>query len=131
MQRQCDQCGEPFEAKRPTAKYCSGTCRTRRSRSGPSAPPPPVVDAGPSDGLVGSVRSELEQLAQIDSVIGQHALEIAKRIVGAPGMNTGVASLSKELSRVMGEARSVSTVAADPVDDLKARRDAKRAAAAG
>ncbi len=64
-------------------------------------------------------------------MIGQHALEIAKRIVGAPGMNTGVASLSKELSRVMGEARSVSTVAADPVDDLKARRDAKRAAAAG
>lgn len=77
------------------------------------------------------MRAELEQLQQIDSVIGQHALEIAKRIVNAPGMNTGVASLSKELSRVMGEARAVSTVADDPVDDLKARRDAKRAAAAG
>ncbi len=131
MQRQCDQCGKPFEAKRPTAKYCSGTCRTRRSRSGPPAPPPPVVDAGPSDGLISSVRNELEKLQQVDSVLGQHALEIARRIVGAPGMNTGVASLSKELSRVMGEARSVSTVADDPVDDLKARRDAKRAAAAG
>lgn len=143
MQRTCDVCAKPFEAQRPTAKYCGSSCRARRSRAGAPVPvvavapvspgheQPDVDERPPVDGLIGAVRVELEELKQVNTVVGQHALELAKRIVNSPGMNTGVSSLSKELSRVLGEARSASTVVDDPVDDLKARRDAKRAAAAG
>jgi hypothetical protein len=30
--RACDECGEPFEAARADARYCSGTCRMRAHR---------------------------------------------------------------------------------------------------
>lgn len=131
MQRNCAFCGKSFQAQRPTAKYCSGSCRANMSVSKPKQDVPvvaPVVD-GPTPGLVEAVRAELEAAERLNSVLGQHALELANRIVSAPGMNAGVASLSKELSRVMGEALASSTVVADPLDELRARRDRKRQAA--
>lgn len=128
--RTCEFCGRSFEAQR--ARFCSSTCRARKSEgvAPPSTVPPPEADPGrPVSGLVDSVRAELEKLKKLDSVSGQHALELASRIASAPGMNTGVAALSKELSRVLGEARQGSTAVVNPLDELKARRDFKRAAA--
>lgn len=132
MQRNCIQCGKPFEGQRVTAKYCSATCRVYRSRSGPPPARPAVtvqvVSDRPVSGLFDSVHAELEVLGKVDTVDGQHALELANRIVSAPGMNTGVAALSKELSRVLGEVRGGSSAVLNPLDELKARRDAKRRA---
>ena len=32
MTIRCQNCGRPFETKKPTAKYCSGKCRAVDSR---------------------------------------------------------------------------------------------------
>ena len=42
----CDECGEPFEAKRSTARFCSSKCRKRSHRR----MQPLVPDAPPSLG---------------------------------------------------------------------------------
>lgn len=133
MTRNCDFCGQSYAAQRPTSKFCSSTCRGKNSRGDqpPVAAVSAPVDPGrPVAGLVDAVSAELEALGRLDSVTGQHALELANRIVSAPGMNAGVAALSKELSRVLVDARGSSAVV-DPVDELGARRDAKLKRAAG
>ena len=129
MQRSCLVCSGPFEAQRPQAKYCGETCRKRAQRGGiaKTSAPAMVVDR-PVSGLLDAVTAELEAAKRLNSVAGQHALELANRIVSAPGMNAGVGALSKELSRVMAEAVKGSVVVANPLDELRARRDAKRAA---
>lgn len=135
MQRNCAWCGKSFEFKKPQATYCSGSCRAtaaKERKAGPRAEPTaaPAPQRAVS-GLVDSVLAELEVLGKVDSADGQLALELAGRIVSAPGMNTGVAALSKELSRVRAEVRASSTATVDLVDELAKRRDEKRKRAAG
>lgn len=129
MQRSCAVCGNGFEAQRPQAKYCGDTCRQRAKRGGlaESQPSAPKVER-PVSGLVDAVTAELEAAEKLNSVAGQHALELANRIVSAPGMNTGVASLSKQLQAVLADALRGSSKQANPLDELRARRDRKRAA---
>lgn len=129
MRRECAVCSKPFEAQRPTAKYCGSTCRTRATRGGiatPSKTPQPVQAS--ASGLVDAVRAELEAADRLGTIAGQHAMELATRIVAAPGMNTGVAALSKQLQAVLAEALQGVGAVADPLDELRARRDRKRAA---
>ncbi|QBI97245.1 hypothetical protein KD930_gp01 [Mycobacterium phage Kevin1] len=132
MRRECAVCGQPFEAQRPQAKYCGETCRKRAQRGGiakqkQQAPLTPPASATPAGGLIETVQAALEEADRLHTIAGQHALELARRIVYAPGMNTGVAALSKQLQAVLAEALAgAASVAADPVDELKARRDAKR-----
>ena len=136
MQRNCDVCQESFEAKRPQARYCSTRCRTRASRGGISrkrgtaqAPPAPTVDREVS-GLLEAVKAALKSAGRDNTVAGHHAIELASRIVNAPGMNTGVAALSKQLQNVLAEALSGQTgPQRNPLDELKARRDRKRTTA--
>lgn len=128
MQRECAVCSKPFEAQRPQAKYCGSTCRTRATRGGMAKPKPPQLVQTPSSGLVDAVRAELEATGRLGTIAGQHAMELATRIVSAPGMNTGVAALSKQLQAVLADALRGANVAADPLDELRKRRDRKRAA---
>lgn len=127
MQRTCDVCGRDFEAKRRDAKMCSATCRSnKRNMSAPS-------DAGDDGGnsLVKATMAELEAAGKLDTMLGQQALSLARRMSSEA---TGVAALSKELSRVAAAALAnvpgagSSTTAADEVDELRKRRNAKRAA---
>lgn len=136
MQRNCAVCNESFDAKRPQAKYCSTRCRTRASRAGlavgrnsKAAAAAPTITRETS-GLLDAVQAELEAAGKLNTVSGQHALELASRIVNAPGMNTGVAALSKQLQNVLAEAlRGTAGPQVNPLDELKKRRDRKRTAA--
>lgn len=131
MTKYCEVCGKPFEAQRPTAKYCGSTCRANKSRGRVDVAPiqssPANVDK-PVSGLKDAVTAELEAADRLNTVAGQHALELAHRIVSAPGMNTGVAALSKQLQSVLAEALRGASQQVNPLDELKARRDAKRSA---
>lgn len=71
----------------------------------------------------------LQDADRLDTVLGQQALALAAQIVSPFQTGAGVASLSKELRAVMAEAMRGVAAAADPVDELRRRRDAKRAAA--
>ncbi|AJA43302.1 hypothetical protein VC60_gp01 [Mycobacterium phage Sbash] len=151
MTRSCVVCGTPFEAKRPQAKFCGATCRKRHSRGAstsastpqqpqvpttgapevtdptPSAAMPPLL---PAAGLVATVVKELTAAGRMETVLGQQALRLAMRLeTSTVDTGAGLASLSKELRAVMAQAVAGAAVEADPVDELRARRDAKRASA--
>ena len=137
MQKLCTVCSSAYEAQRPQAKYCGDTCRKRASRAGLSKAKPAAsaaaksVAASRGSGLVAAVRAALESADRVNTIAGQHALELAGRIVNAPGMNTGVAALSKQLQAVVAEALANAREAGDAVDELEARRDDRRERAAG
>lgn len=128
MQRLCAVCSAPFEAQRPQAKYCGETCKKRAQRGGIAEPQVPATEVKPASGLLDAVTTELTTAGRLNTVAGQHALELAGRIVNAPGMNTGVAALSKQLQAVLSEALRGSSEKANPLDELRARRDLKRVA---
>lgn len=123
MQRTCDVCGADFEAKRKDAKTCSATCRSnKRNMSSPPAP----SEVG-SNSLVKATTAELEAAGKVDTMLGQLAISLAGRMSGT---TTGLAALSKELREVTNAAIGVkaagSAPVVDDVDELRARRDAKR-----
>lgn len=147
MKRKCNVCGRSYQAQRPTSKFCSSTCRVRnhqnpgvysqdtanikvqprRVSSVDTVEPPDSGPNAPSNSLEQATRTELEAAGVLDTLMGQQALRIAQQMSGFETAG-GMASLSKELSRVMNEALRAATVVDDPVDELAARRDAKRAA---
>lgn len=129
--RQCAVCGKPFEAARSTAKYCGSSCRARASQgAGAARPvgPPAGLNADRSDrGLVQSTQAALVEAGVLQTVAGQQAMLLAHRMTSPSETGAAVASMSKQLSAVMVEAlKSVKRV--DPLDELRQRRDTKRAA---
>ncbi len=128
MQATCQACGRPFEAKRQAAKFCGDTCRKRAQRA-PAVPatPRPVerVERASESGLVAVVRRDLLEAGVLDTIAGQQAMAIAERIASPHETGAAVASLSKQLQAVVSEALG-SVKSVDPLDQLRARRDAKR-----
>lgn len=131
--RKCLRCGSPYKAARTTAKYCTASCRSMASQErrgllpAMKKPPAVVVDVDePSSGLIESTRAALEQAGRLETVAGQSALRIAQAMTGRE-TGAGLAALSKALSSVMAEALDGVRSSADHLDELKARREARRA----
>jgi hypothetical protein len=72
-----------------------------------------------------TVRAELEAAGRVDSWQGQLLLELAKRMC-EPQSASHLVALSKELSRTLAAINSAPSTAPDPLDEIRARRDAKR-----
>jgi hypothetical protein len=128
MQRHCAVCGRPFESKRPQGKYCGATCRQRARRAAPPIQPLSREDVPPTEagtGLVSSVLFELTGAGREDSALGVLAVQLARRMEQFD-TGGGHAALSRELRAVMAAALQQVSAAPDLVDDLQARRDAKR-----
>jgi hypothetical protein len=133
----CHGCGEPFTAKSARAKWCKPGCKKRVQRN-PAAAAEPVSppDHEPETGLVAALRKELEDAGVLATVEAQQALVLARSMAKIDA--TAISSLSKELSRVKAAALGVSegekpaaepAGVADPDDEIRKRRDAKRQAA--
>lgn len=135
VQRECDVCAHPFDAKTARAKYCGATCRSRKNRGAVPAANLPFAGSGvPSDDqgsdeprLVKAVRTALESAGRLESFAGQQAMHLAEQM-SSNKVAIGVAALNKELTATMDRALANTTKADDPVDEVKARRDAKRLA---
>lgn len=125
MTRNCSVCERTYTAKDPRSKYCGDACRKRQARGTPVRIATPVV--GETTGLVTVTRKALESAGRLDSVQGQLAMTIAGTISAGGDTASGLASLSKELRAVMAEALGNAKVAADEMDMLKSKRQAKRA----
>lgn len=121
MTKRCAACGEPFVAKRAAAKFCGDTCRQRAKRAGGAAASEPV-----DSGTFAATRAALDAVNRADTVMGALALALAAKIDATPG--AGAAPLAKEL-RVTLDRALEGVAAADAMDELKARRDHKLAAA--
>ena len=125
MPKLCEVCGRSYEAKRKDSKTCSATCRSRKRDMLPGGVPA-------NNSLVKATKAELEAAGKLDTRLGQQALILAARMSGTE-TPSGVGTLSKELDRVMAAAigstppKAPTAGAGDDVDELRARRDAKRA----
>lgn len=128
MQRICKGCGNAFEAKSKAALSCSSTCRSRKARGSTAAAQPEISE----NSLVTATKRELEAAGKFDTMLGQQAIALAARMSGTETV-AGIASLSRELRTVMAAAIGAAPAAppaagqGDEVDELRARRDAKRA----
>ncbi len=124
MNKQCQGCGNDFEAKRSDKRYCSDACRLRRQRLGPITE---GLDPVGSD-LRTVIIADLTKADRLETVTGKLALALADAI-GSP-FTTGAAkaSLSKELRSVMAGVVAGTESAHDPVDQLRRRRALKLAA---
>lgn len=120
----CAVCGNPFEASRAHAKYCSPTCRSRRSRAGVETEPPTE-----SVGIVSVTEAELRKLERLDTVEGQQALALACRIASASSTSSAVATCSVELSRLMRVLRATAVVEEDELSRARRKSEQKRARA--
>jgi len=67
-------------------------------------------------------------VGQLGSVAGQLALVLARRIGSRRETGTATASLAKQFHATMTAALGGVAQAADPLDEIRARRDAKRRA---
>jgi hypothetical protein len=127
----CARCGQPFEAKRSTAKFCGGKCRAlaAKERSRGVVVTPIEAPAADASGLVyGATRSELEAADRLSTSLGAKALALAARIDSGQDTGSALAALVKQHDATMAEAVKGAQVAASPLDELRRRRDAKRAA---
>jgi hypothetical protein len=118
VRRHCAICARPFEAKTNAARYCGSTCRNRKARG--SAPIAETVAELPA-----RTREQLDAVGRLNSVLGQQALRLAEQICVETG--SSLAALNRELRATMAEALDGVPAAADPLDELKARREARRA----
>jgi len=132
MQRQCESCGRTYTARRASSRFCSGTCGKRSQRARAAGIPLRAAtlddrEAAPSE-LERATAHELEAVGRLESVAGQIALELAYRVASGYESGAAVASLVKELRVTMVAALAGLAPAADPLDEIRARRDRKRAA---
>lgn len=129
----CARCGKAFSAVRKDAKYCSSTCRSAKFRGGPDPDNPPTVPDVPTvadipDGLVEAVERELTEAGVLHTAAGQAAVLLA-RLASSPTMVDGPRVTAAR--QVAGAVAAAKAAAADKggsrLDEMKARRDAKRA----
>ncbi len=126
MNRECDACGTEYEAQRKTSRYCSTRCRMRASRRIEA----PVAAESPGSGeLVEALRRELADAGRLDTALGQQALALAVKLASPFDTGSAMAAVSRELRAVREEALRGAEHVADPLDELRLRRDAKRAGA--
>lgn len=129
-------CSTWFTPQRSTARYCSATCRQRAAdrRNRPAKRSAEVDLAGHP--LVRAVESELRQVGALETVDGQVALQLARRL--ATPDESGASSLAKELRASLtaavvgksGTAPEDSSAVDDEVEQARRRREAKAAKAA-
>lgn len=129
MSRSCEACGKDLVGRPAKTRFCGASCRSRAHRSPkPLTPTPRSADPlvpGPGP-LAAAAMVELEAAGRLSSVVGAQALALAARIESSVETGAAVASLSKEFRAVMAAALEGVGVAADPLDELRARRDFKR-----
>ena len=90
------------------------------------------VEQSPKPVTAGSVanltRSELETAGRLETALGQSALAIAVRIDAADTeAGSAMAALVREHRAALAEALKGAYAVANPLDELRARRDRKRA----
>jgi hypothetical protein len=128
-------CPTEFEAKRPAAKYCSEKCKKRAQRQpgGVDAvkvlplPPEPADDAAPASGPVATATlKELERAGRLETAVGQAALALARRIdAAAAETGSSLAALARQHLATLSEAVKDAQRVADPLDELRSRRERK------
>lgn len=143
-QRTCEECGETFVAKHPAARFCSTAHRRNASRRpdkvgkakaaglvginrAPEPEAPPVYDT-----LVGQVEADLAAEKALGTISGRAAIRIAQQLDRGRDTGSAVATLTKELTRLVESARvEAAPKIRDAVTELEEQATAKLRLVAG
>jgi hypothetical protein len=72
------------------------------------------------------VVAELQAAGRLDSSAGQAAVALARRIDDGAESSAGLAALTREMRAAMAEALARAEASGDALDELRARREARR-----
>lgn len=125
MQRACDSCGKPYEAKTKRSRYCGETCKKRGLRAGAVVPLRQVEQPSEELSAVAVTRRVLEDCERLHTPAGVNALLLAAKLDAGGDTGSAMASLSKQHLAALAEATRDVQQAADPVDELRRRREAR------
>ncbi len=107
------ECANKFTPKRSTARYCGTTCRQRAARARKAVAAAEAADsqaktADAEHGLVRATRKQLEEADALDTVDGQIALQLARKLADPDHVSSG---LAKELRATLAAATGAKTLA--------------------
>lgn len=140
----CAACGEPLPPPRPggVRKKCL-TCsppRTRPAKAAqpaakkrttrktrPTIVPPPPPDPEP-ESVFEATRQVLRNAGRMGTPAGQAALVLALRLDSGEDSGSGLAALAKQLQSTIAEVTKDAKTTTTPLDELRARRAAKKKA---
>ena len=122
IEKPCEECGATFEAKRQTAKFCGPACRVRANRrpakQGAATAGTSTTATYERGGLLGQVIADLTTEGVLDTIPGKAALTLAYRIESPMETGSAAASMTRELSRLVDEAKALKPKRQDALDDI-------------
>lgn len=129
MTKSCAKCGGPLPVQ--TGR---GRRRTKCESCSPSRVAKPKTTARPTapssaDGLLAATRAELDAAGRAGSHAGQAALLLAERVEFGENSGSAVAQMVRQLHDTMTRALADVVAEVDPVDELRSRRERRRAGA--
>lgn len=122
--RTCEVCGSAYASTHPKARFCSDRCRKRHQRSG-GGDPAALLAAEGTGRVLAAWETYLASLGALDTVEGQLALILARRVESPRESGSSVAVLHKALIE-MHQHFEAKRVVDDPLDELRRRRDSRR-----
>lgn len=126
MRRTCEMCGAPFDAKTDRARVCGERCKKRAQRARGTSLSVPLRDAGvPSN--VDVTREVLEEADRLRTPAGVGALTLAAKLDAGTDTGSALAALQKQHMAALELALRDAKVTASPLDELRARREARLA----
>lgn len=135
IDKACEECGTVFVAKTKRARFCGPTCRVRANRrpskegaakgAAGKAPPAKTETAYAAGGLLAQVIADLTKAGVLDTIPGRAAAALAYRIESPMETGAAAASMAKELSRLVEEARALAPKTQDATGQLEDRVQAK------
>ena len=128
FERTCDECGKAYTARHPRSRYCSTPCRVRVSKRPskiPAALGEKAAEVKPEaplyDTLAETVRHQLAEIEALGTISGVAAIRVAQQIDRGRDTGSAVATLTRELSRLIEEAKAEAAPRIrDAVTDLQA-----------
>lgn len=133
MERSCAHCGASFTAQRSSARFCGGRCRAQAAAErakgrvvAQEAAPADTAPLGRPSNLLEAVRGLLAASGALATPAGRLCEVLAVRVASGEEAGAALASLSRELRAALAAATAGTRSAADPVDELRARREARR-----
>jgi len=119
IEKPCEECGTTYTAKRSNSRFCGDACRVRANRRpskrGVAVDKQAIPDRG---GLISQVAADLAKVDVLDTIPGRAALALAYRIESPMETGSAAASMTRELSRLVEEARSLAPAQQDNIDQL-------------
>ena len=118
----------PVQTGRGRRRTKCESCSPSRAKA-TTPPPGRSAEAAPVGvkGLLAATRAELDVAGRAGSHAGQAALLLAERIEFGENTGSAVAQMVRQLHDTMSRALADAAVDVDPVDELRARRERRRA----